>query len=245
MMITKTIKAGLLALSVLTLNAVHAQSLDEIIDAHLKALGGKDKLAAAKTLSIEGKVQMNGQEFPFTIKTVNKVGTRFEIEIMGDKLIQVYSVKANWALNPAAIGGSGKAEELPADAVKNSSARYELGSVFLNYKESGKTVNLIGKEMVDNDDCFRISVTTKDGDETTYFISDKSYYIVKTIGKMNVQGQQMEVETVFSDYRPINSGVVISFQRVQELGEEQRIFIYEKAEADKVIDTKIFDLPKQ
>lgn len=244
-MITKTIKAGLLAISVLTVNAVKAQSLDEVIDAHLKALGGKDKLAAAKTLSIEGKAQLNGQEFPFNIKTVNKVGTRFELEIMGDKLVQVYSAKANWALNPEAIGGSGKAEELPADAVKNSSARYELGSVFLNYKESGKTVKLIGKEMIDKDDCFRITVTTKDGDETTYFISEKTYYIVKTVGKMSVQGQQMEVETVFSDYKPVNTGIVMSFQRVQTQGEQERTFIYEKVEADKEIDAKIFDLPKQ
>lgn len=243
-MIAKSIKLSMLGAALLFTSALKAQTVDEIVESHLKAMGGKDKLGAVKTLSIEGSIQTNGMDLPMTVKTVNGVGSRIELDIMGGKLVQVFSAKSNWALNPTEIGGSGQAEEMPAEAAKGSSSRYELGGAFYNYKDAGKTAKLIGKEILDGKDCFRIDLTTKDGSTTTYFIDDKDFMIVKTVAKIDFQGQEMEVETKFSDYRKINNGTLVCFKRESTQGEQERTITYSKVEADKEIDAKIFDMPK-
>ena len=42
-----------------------AQTADEVIDKHFKAIGGKEKIASIKSMRMIGKLKGGGQEFPF------------------------------------------------------------------------------------------------------------------------------------------------------------------------------------
>src|SRR5689334_13011792 len=82
--------------------AVHAQTADEIINKHIDAIGGKDKLSQVKTVYSESTVQVMGNEAPSTLTVINGKGFRLESDINGQKMVQVYTDKSGWAINPFA-----------------------------------------------------------------------------------------------------------------------------------------------
>ena len=63
----KSLKSGLLAcFAIFSMMALKAQTVDEIINKHIDAIGGKDKVAGVKTLSIESTLEVMGNEAPST-----------------------------------------------------------------------------------------------------------------------------------------------------------------------------------
>ncbi len=241
----KHLTTGLLTLAiVLTGLSTKAQTADEIVDAHLKAIGGKELIGSIKSMSIEGRTQAQGQDFPMTVQTLDGVGSRTDLDIMGNSLIQVYAAKGCWAQRPAMIGGSDSPEDVPEGDCKKSKNRYTIASSLLNYKEKGKTVTLKGKESVNGAECYVLEVSSADGDNSKLFIDAKTYYIVKTSAKITApDGQEVEVESTYSDFKP-EGGYVMAHQReVVQMG-YPTVVIFDKVEINKAVDEKIFDKPK-
>ena len=59
--------ALLMAVLVATIATVNAQTLDEVLAKHFKAVG-QDKLAKVKTFSVKAEINQMGMELPMTMK---------------------------------------------------------------------------------------------------------------------------------------------------------------------------------
>ncbi len=89
---------------------------------------------------------------------------------------------------------------------------------------------------------YKIKLTNKDdGKISTYFIDVSTSELIKSVGKVEIQGAEMEVETFYSDLKEFG-GLKFVMQRTQTIeGQTFREVKYDSLELNPVIDEKIFE----
>lgn len=232
----KNLFVAFFALVSLTSLRVKAQTADEIIDKHLEAMGGKEKLATLNSVRMETNLSVQGMDIPVIITRVHNVGQRVDISAMGMEGYIINTTTNGWSYMP--FMGQSAAEAMPEDQVKEGQDGLDIQGTFLNYKEKGHTVELVGKEAVDGTECYKLKLTTKMGKERTYFIDPKTYFIVRFVAKGVVNGQEMEVSQNFGDYKKTEEGFTFAHTIGGAFG--QGDMTVTKIEVNKPIDEKIF-----
>ena len=203
----KNLKTCLLAsLAIVSILSLKAQTLDEIIDKNIAAMGGKEKLLALNTVSMEGSLSMNGQNLGVKVAQVNNKASRVDITINGIDNFVIQTRDSGWSYFP--VQGQTKPEATPAAVAKENADALDIQSVLLNYKEKGHTVELAGKDDVDGTECFKIKVVTKSGMQQTFFIDPSNYYIIKLVTKTKANGQEHEQAQAFSNFKKLDNGYV-------------------------------------
>ena len=64
-----------------------AQTADDIINKHIDAIGGKDKISQIQTIVIDGSMQIMGNNNPYHTSIVNGKGFKNEMEFNGSKSV--------------------------------------------------------------------------------------------------------------------------------------------------------------
>lgn len=204
--VKRNLTLGILSIASLSL---FSQNLDEIVNKHIDAIGGKDNWAKVKSLKMENSLKANGADIKITIYQVDKKAMRQNIALMG---MEGYSIMTNtegWTYMP--FQGQTKPEAMTADDVKKAQDELNLQDDFITYKELGKKIELIGKDDVDGTECFKLKMTDKDKTETTYYIDPSNYYVIKQTNKMTVNGKEMENSTTYGNFKKLPEGVVFPY----------------------------------
>jgi len=233
----KKIKPLLFALTIAFAATVQAQTADEIITKHIEAIGGKEKLSQVKSLYTENSMEVMGNQSPVTEYLLEGKGFKSETEFNGSKIINCFTDKGGWSINPMA--GGTDAQAMPEEIYKAGKSQIYIGGALLNYAAKGNTIELLGKE----DTNYKLKVT--DGTtESIYFIDASTNYITKTTTKGEMMGQTVEVVTTFSDHKKTDFGIVLPYSRAIDLGGFALSSKVNKVEINKEIDPKIFEQPK-
>jgi len=233
----KSIKFFLLAASVIATSSLFAQTVDEVVNKHIEALGGKDKLSQVKTLYTENSMEVMGNSAPQKEYLIEGKGFKSEVDFNGASIVQCFTDKSAWTINPMA-GGS-DAQAVPDALYKAGKPQIYLGGALVNYAAKGYKAELIGKDGGN----FKIKVTG-DGNETYYFVDPTTYLLTKSIVKSEVMGQVVDVTITYSDYKKTDFGIMLPYTKNLDMGAFQLTQKIDKVEANKAIDPKIFDMPK-
>src|SRR3954454_20855336 len=122
-MIRKTFACLLLA--GLTAAAVQAQTADEIINKHLTARGGKDKIKAVQSARMTGKMVMGqGMEAPVTMELARPNKMRMEFTIQGMTGVQAFDGKGGWSVMP--FMGKTEPEAMSTDDIKQAEDQADM-----------------------------------------------------------------------------------------------------------------------
>jgi outer membrane lipoprotein-sorting protein len=193
--------AGLLLLS----SAIaFGQSTEEVLAKHQAAMGSPEKWAAVKSAVVKNKFSVQGMDIES--KTSMAVGKAFrtEVEVMGNKIITVVDENSGWMIRPAMMGGTGEPEDMPREQVKLAGSQKSLGSALIQAKNSGATIELVSKEKLDGADVFLLKVSKAGGEDSQVYVSSSTYYIVKTISKVQANGQSVDTEVNYSNYKAVD-----------------------------------------
>lgn len=193
----KTNKLLVATLAALVSISSYAQTVDEIVEKHVAAMGGMDKLKGVNTIVIDRTLSVQNMEIPSKTTVVVGKAMRSESSIMGNSMVQVVDGTMGWMIRPAMMGGTGDPEDMPAEMVKQQVGQLDPFGPLVNYKEKGNKVELVGKEKVEKDDAYHLKVTTKDGQTMDEYIDANTYMLTKL--KTTVNGQEGEI--MFSDYK--------------------------------------------
>lgn len=229
----KTLKTFLIAACCFYATTSVAQTPEEIINKYVAAMGGAQKLSALKTVKMEGSMSTQGVEFPLTITKKHLSGMRLDMEIMGTSNYQLANTTKGWVYMPVAQQAEPK--EMDAEQHKSVQTQFDVQGSLLNYKEKGYTVEYMGSEKLDGKDAYKLKVV-KNGNNVFYFIDAASNFIVKTASKMNVTGQEMEIETKFSDFKQNADGYWFAYTNVTTQG----TITFNKISVNIPVDDKIF-----
>lgn len=232
----KHFKQGILVLfALVTANFMQAQTVDEIVNKNIAALGGKEKLASLKTVRMEGLMNSNGTDVNITVTKSHMVGSRIDIAVMGMNGYKVLNTTDGWNFMPFAGQKEPvqmKTEEFKALETVNLDVQ---GSLF-NYNEKGTKLELLGKEKVDSAECFKIKGTLKDGNIITYFIDTKTFFVDKILSNQYMNGSFREVSSNFSNYKPTAGGYIFPFTTTNPQGQID----YTKIDVNLPVDPKLF-----
>ncbi|WP_221393246.1 outer membrane lipoprotein-sorting protein [Dyadobacter sp. NIV53] len=219
--------------------SAYAQTVDEIVDKHVAALGGLDKISAITTIVTERSMAIQGMEIPS--KTILVVGKylRTESTVMGNSMVQVVDGTTGWMILPTMMGGTGEPQDMPADQLKQQIGQLDPFGSLVNYKEKGNKVELVGKEKLDKKDVFHLKVTTKDGQAIDQFLDANTYLLSKL--KVDVNGQEAEIGLF--DYKDVEG---IKFPNAMDISNDQMgvmSLITNKITLNSKVDDSLFKKP--
>jgi len=240
-MIRRKIISGI-AICIASTAFMQAQSLDEIVAKSVLASGGKEAIEKINTISVESTTQVMGNESPTKTIIVNGKGYKNVSDMGGQQIIQCYTDKGGWMINPM----SGSAPQvLPANQYNSGKLSFEVGGPLFNYQAKGYKLELLGKEMVGQVEAFKLKLVTKDSAEFTYFIDPSSYHVIEADQKTEMMGQQITMKVSYSDFRKTDIGYVMPFAMDMAFGDQFSLnVVVKKVEFNTVIDPTIFEMPK-
>jgi hypothetical protein len=214
----------------------YAQTADEVIDKHLAAIGGKEKLLTLSSVVMEGTLTVQGMEIPVKLTQVHNKGQRVDISAMGMNGYIIQTATEGWTYMP--FQGQTKAEATPAEVVKETSdAQIDAQGILLNYKDKGHAVEFLGKEDVEGTECFKLKVTMKNGLVQTLFFDPSTYFNIKTITKSKASGQEVEQTQTYSNFKKIDEGFTFPFAMT---GFGPGELVITKIEVNKPVDESLF-----
>jgi len=216
--------------------AAKAQTADDIIGKYVDAIGGKDKLGQMKSVYTEATVNVMGSDNPASTTLLVGKGYRSEAEINGSKIIQCYTDKGGWSINPFA--GVTDAAPMPDDQYQAGKDDIWVGGSLLNYKANGYTAELLPKD----GNNYPVKITA--GKQvTTYFIDANTSLLNKITSTVSVQGQTTDVTTAYSNYQKTDFGYLAPYKIDVDLGQIQLAYTVKSIAVNKDVDSKIFDMP--
>ncbi|HEY2858511.1 MAG TPA: hypothetical protein VGJ21_08850 [Terracidiphilus sp.] len=212
---------------------------DQVVSKYLAAVGGKDAISQVKSMSMETSVQVMGNEAPSTTVIVDGVGYKTETDFNGSKIVQCYTDKGGWSVNPMA--GSADPTPMPDDEYNAGKDEIHIGGALLDYADNGGKLELISKDA----GTYKVKLTSKEKQETTYVFDASTYLIKSVLRKGKMQGQDVDITTTFSDYRKTDVGFMIPYAMDLDFGGQfQLSIVVKKVELNKTVDPAIFAMPK-
>jgi outer membrane lipoprotein-sorting protein len=237
----KALKKSLLTAVMLVggLNVVMAQSADEIMAKHEKAMGGMDNWNKVKTVKMVGSMSQQGMEIGITQTLDLGKASRMDISLMGMTGYQIVTENEGWMYMPFA--GSDKVEPMKPDMIKASKRQLDIkGNQLLDYKLKGTKAELAGKDTINSALVYKIKLTDKEGKESICYIDASTFYILRHEMKMMVQDQEQEIAIDYKDYKKTPEGIVMPMSvSVPMMGGTAEI-VYKTVDINKPIDPSVF-----
>jgi outer membrane lipoprotein-sorting protein len=235
----KRLITTLIALFLILSNGiVQAQSLDDILEKHFKAIG-HEKLLEKQTYIIKANINQMGMDLPMLMKIKRPNKFRMEMDMQGQKMVQVFDGDKGWLVAPWM---SPEPQALEGPQLKQALAQADIDGELYNYTEKGHTADLIGKVMVDDKEAYRIKLTSDDGTVKNYYINADNYLVTKVKSKVSVQGQEAEIEQNMSEYEEIG-GVMIARKIESKSPMGTQVITFQEISFDGKIDDSIFEKP--
>lgn len=223
---------------------INAQTVDEIIDKHIVALGGKEKLRTVSSVRMNIKGQAQGFEFPVEMISKKNGSVKTTTTIQNMKMVQAYDANAGqgWFVNP--MMGDKKAQKMNEEQVKQVQEQGgKMESDLLDYKEKGHTAEYLGKEDMDGEEVYLVRLTKKNGNITYYYIDVLTHLILKEKTKAKMKDKEFETETYYSNYQTVDG--ITSPGSIENMSGGMLAFQInvEKIEYNIAIDDKEFIMP--
>ena len=248
----KNIKLILLALVVTLSTQINAQTADEIIANYFENTGGLDNWNKIEGIKLSAKVNNGGMEIPIEIIQLKSGKQMTAITFQGKKMYQgVFDGETLWGTNFQ----TQKAEK--RDAESTAMMKLEANDFpdsFLNYKDKGYTVELMGKEDFNGTETFKIKLVKEpvvvDGKEeesiSYYFFDTENYVPLGMQSEIKAgQGKGVIQEITFSDYQEVE-GVYFPFSMTQGVkGGQGQPITFDSIELNPEVDENMFKFPEE
>lgn len=224
-----------------------AETVEEIIQKNLEARGGEENWKAVESARMSGTMQMmateaGGLEAPFSIEFKRPDKVRVEFTMQGMTGIQAYDGETGWMVMP--FMGKTEPEEIVGPNLEQIREQGEFDGPLVDYEAKGNTVELLGTEEVDGTPAYKLKVTKANGDVDILYLDQEYYIEFKSVSKREMQGQELEVATVYGDYKEVD-GLMIphSLEVAMGGGPPMQVITLDTVELNADIPNDRFAMP--
>jgi hypothetical protein len=165
-----------------------------------------------------------------------------EMSMMGQNIITVLNGDKAW------LSQGGTVTELPSDQFEQVKSQMEgqsnfFENQFIDYKEKGMDISLIGTEKLDNGkNYYKLLIKDPNGTEITMFIDTETYIEYKMIANQQVMGNPTEMEIYLKNNKWVNGLLIAHKIEMFSAGEPAGEIILENFKINEPIDDSMFIL---
>lgn len=223
---------------------IQAQTLDDVIAANLRSKGGIEKIKATQSVRMAGSVvarDMNGRDVTGTMTIVAKRPNlmRRDAEVGGQKIVNAFDGSSLWMMI-----GTMPPQQLPNTQAAYASQDAEFDSVFVDYKQKGHTIELVGKETVNGAPAYHLKVTKKGGPPQDYYLDAETGLEKRiSVAGRSPDGSQTVNVTEFSDYRSVDGSLVPFVMKQRQNGTVVATTTLDKVEFNVTVEDGYFKMP--
>jgi outer membrane lipoprotein-sorting protein len=208
----------LAAVALLAPPAVAAQTVDEIVARHVAARGGREALAAVRTVRMTGRATAGPGRQAIVRREIARPGRiRTEFEFQGTTGVYAWDGSAGWRVSP--LDGRLEPEPLPAEEAALAAEQADIEGPLVDWKAKGHLVELVGSEALPGGRAHRLKVTLKTGAVRHLWVDAATGLVVRTESTRPLRGREVTLETTFGDYRETGG---VTFARSIEAGVQGR-----------------------
>ncbi len=245
-------KITLLLFAICTSFTMNAQTADEILVTYFENIGGLENLKKVEGMKMIANISQQGMEIPLEIVQLKSGKQMSLITFQGMEVKQgVFDGETLWSTNFQTM----KAEKSDAEATANMKLEMnDFPDPFIDYKEKGYTVELLGKETIDGAETFKIKLirepVTVDGkqeESVTFYFFDAENFVPIAVQTEIKSGQAkgMVSEVTFSDYQEVD-GLYFPFSLTQGIkGQPGAPITITSIELNPAIDDIAFAFPEE
>lgn len=231
----------LLILATAAVSLIFAADLpsgESLIQRYIDKSGGAQAYARAKSMSMSGKVEMEGRNISGTVTIVeegHKSYTAMEFVGIG-KVEEGYDGDTAWedsALQgPRILDGDEKA----------AAKRAATLALITSWRDVFKEAKTIGPADVDGKPAWQVEMVAKEGKPETWFFDRDSGLVVKTSGVISTAMGELSTELTMSDFRTVN-GILTAFAMTQKAMSQTIVMRFDKVTYNAPIPPGRFDPP--
>lgn len=248
----KTVKILVAIFALAVMAPAQAQTADEILASYFENIGGLEKLKAVKGMKMTAKVNQQGMEIPLEIYQLSDGRQMTVINFQGKEMKQgVFDGETLWSHNFMTM----KAEKSDAETTENFKLNSnDFPDAFIDYKDKGYTVELLGKETIDGAETFKIKLVkepiTVDGKEeediSFYFFDTENYVPIAVQSEVRMGPQKgITSEVTLSDYQEVE-GLYFPFSMTQGAkGQPGSPITIERIELNPTLEDTAFAFPAE
>lgn len=239
-------------IAIITSISIQSQTADEIIDNYFENTGGKENWSQLKGMKISASVNQQGMEIPLEIYQMADGKQMQVINFQGKEIKQgVFDGTTLWNTNFMTM----KAEKSDAESTENMKLEMnDFPDSFLNYKEKGYTVELLGEETIDGTETFKLKLTKepmmvdgKEEESVEFYFFDKESFVPIAVQSEIKSGpaKGMISQVTMSDYDEVD-GLYFPFSMSEGVkGSPGAGITISKIELNPQVDDKEFMFPEQ
>ena len=237
------------SLLVVSARAALAQTAEEIVEKAITAAGGRAAFAKLKSRLTTGTITLStpAGDISGTVEILNAAPNKSRSLIKADLsalgagmfvLDQRFNGTSGYVLD--SLQGNHEMTGNQLDNTRNNA----FPNVFLNYKELGAFVQLVGKEKVGERDAYVITLEPTTGSVVRQYVDAQTYLPIKMSVKVEVPqlGQQVEQTTEFFDFQVVD-GVKLPFQLRATSSIQNYTITITKVEHNVQVDETLFSKP--
>jgi hypothetical protein len=223
---------------------VPAQTVDEIVARHVEARGGREALAAVRTLRMAGRANAGPGREAIVRREIARPGRiRTEFVFQGTTGVYAWDGSTGWCVSP--LDGSLEPEPLPAEAAALSAEQADFEGPLVDWKAKGHAVERAGSDTLPGGAAHKLKVTLKSGVVRHIWVDAQTGLVVRTESTRKLRGHEVAFETVYGDYRETGG---VRFARSIETGvrgRPQRLrIVVENVETNPALEDSRFSLPR-
>ena len=179
--------------------------VEAIIEKHIAACGGAEKLEQLHSLKLSGIYIYRAQDFAMTMLKTRPHFFRLEIDDSDGKQIYIFDGESARAVD--AQSGEKK-------AIRDARVRHfvemmaDFDGALVDYRSKGHQVRLTGTETVEGQPAHVLEVTLRDSSKEHWFIDAQSFLLVKRTSTFIDDGQQNTQALYFMDYQPVDGFMI-------------------------------------
>ena len=191
-----------------------AQTVDEVLTEHFKAIGGLESWKNVQSMRVTGTLALSlGLEGPFTLVRSRPDKYRIEFTLQGMTGIQSTDGETSWMLMP--FTGQTQAQEMPQELADSFRDQADFDGLLMGYGDAGLQIELVGKETVEDTESYKLKVTSKSGNVSHYFLDSKSYLIVRIVASQKAEGGEVTTYESLTDYKAVGDLLIAHLLEIE------------------------------
>jgi hypothetical protein len=221
-----------------------AQTVDEIVAKHLAARGGREAIAAVKTLRMSGHATAGPGREAIVRREIARPGRiRTEFVFQGTTGIYAFDGRQGWRVSP--LDGSLDAEPLPDDEAAASAEQADIEGPLVDWKAKGHKIERVGTASLPGGPAHDLKVTLKSGGVRHVFVDAATGLIVRMESTRRVRGRDVALETDFGDYRKTDGVAFPHSIEGSARGRPNRLrIVVDSVEVNPKLDDSRFQMPR-